>query len=134
VKLCTVCASSLKDGKLPKFSLANHLYYAVDRLPQEVGTAFSDATLLERFLVARARASRVTFRYCKGPDACGFGDSPITSQAYNKGNFIVYPQDSLSLNSVLPPSLEGRLLRYTGCHKVTKERGFLRGQDCPEGL
>jgi hypothetical protein len=104
LKLCAACHTSLKEGKMPKFALANHLYFAHNRLPADTSAAFTKATLLERFLVSRARASRVTFCYCQKPDAPGFGGSVLTSQGYNKGNAIVYPQDSLSLNKVLPPS------------------------------
>ena len=78
--LCKNCHTSLKKRNIPRFSLVNHLYYAHVRLPDEVQTAFSKATLLEPFLVSRTRASRVTFRYFRKPDAPGFGGSAVTLQ------------------------------------------------------
>ena len=74
--------------------------------PDDAKSAFESSTLLGRFLVSRAHASRVAFRYCKKTDSPTFGSNPLTSQGYNKGNVIVYPQDSLTLSSVLPPSAD----------------------------
>jgi hypothetical protein len=73
--------------------------------PDDAKSAFESSTLLGRFLVSRAHASRVAFRYCKKTDSPTFGSNPLTSQGYNKGNVIVYPQDSLTLSSVLPHSV-----------------------------
>jgi hypothetical protein len=74
--------------------------------PDDAKSAFESSTLLGRFLISRAHASCVAFRYCKKTDSPTFGSNPLTSQGYNKGNAIVYPQDSLTLSSVLPPSAD----------------------------
>lgn len=47
--------------------MANWLYYAHDRIPEVVKAAFANTTILERSLIARARATRITFRYCQKP-------------------------------------------------------------------
>jgi hypothetical protein len=51
VKLCTDCSASLKGNKLPKYALANWLYYAHDRLPSDVRQAFKNSTPIERALI-----------------------------------------------------------------------------------
>ncbi|KIM21401.1 hypothetical protein M408DRAFT_29598 [Serendipita vermifera MAFF 305830] len=89
---------------MPKYALANWLYYAHDRLPTSVRLAFENSTIFEQSLIARARANRITFRYCHNPTSPQYGWNFQTSQSYSKGNVMILPQDSLSLQSMLPPS------------------------------
>ena len=44
-QVCRSCFSSIKEGKKPVNSLANHQYYAWDRLPPDVQSAFEKAGL-----------------------------------------------------------------------------------------
>ena len=106
MKVCNECRRDLERGKMPKFSLANWLYYGHDALPDDVKTAFREATQVERMLVSRARASKISFRFSelKGHDL--EGTDPNTSQKCIKGNVAIHPQDATHLNNVLPPSKE----------------------------
>ena len=54
IKLCLDCHRSVRKGRMPKYALANWLYYGHDRLPEDVKQAFKDATQVERVLVSRA--------------------------------------------------------------------------------
>jgi Helitron helicase-like domain at N-terminus/PIF1-like helicase len=106
ITLCKECHKSMKDGEMPKFALANWLYYARDRLPVSARRAFRDATIFERNLICRARATRITLRYCHNPSSPHYGRNFETSQGYSMGNVMVLPQDTISLQSVLPPPPE----------------------------
>lgn len=108
ISLCKLCASDLtaKTPRMPRFALANWLYYAHDRLPEEVKMAFNSASVFEKLLIARARANRITLRYCENPSSVEYGHPHETSQRYNKGNVLVMPQDTLNLPSSLPPTLD----------------------------
>jgi hypothetical protein len=106
ISLCKECKDSLigKKPKMPKFALANWLYYGYNQLPETVKTAFDNASLFEKALICRGRASRITFRYCDNKNSVEYGKSAATSQKYSKGNVMVMPQDGLNLSSSLPPS------------------------------
>ncbi|KIM23130.1 hypothetical protein M408DRAFT_77987 [Serendipita vermifera MAFF 305830] len=108
ILLCKPCHKDLtsKKPQMPTLSLANWLYYGRDRLPPDIKEAFDSASVFEKSLICRGRASRITFRYCKNPESVEFGRNPATSQGYSKGNIIVMPQDSLSLTKSLPPSTD----------------------------
>ena len=113
LKLCTECDRSLKQGKMPKYALANWLYYGHERLPEGVKRAFESATSVERVLVSRARASKVSFRFCQTKGHYLYGTDPNTSQSYVRGNVGIHPQDATHLNEYLPPSHD--VIRDTIC-------------------
>jgi hypothetical protein len=98
--LCPACKNDLLvRHRIPEFALANWLYYAQDRLPQEVCEAFETASPFELQLVMRATGTRIIHRYSDK-------DPSLGTQKYNKGSLLVLPQDSLSVRKFLPPSTD----------------------------
>ena len=104
LKTCKECYSSICDGELPKYSLANWLYYGHDALPINMQHAIKYATHAERILVSRARASTISFRFSDIKGHSLEGSNPLTSQHCIKGNVSIHPQDVTHLNNALPPS------------------------------
>ncbi|KAI0716620.1 hypothetical protein C8Q76DRAFT_617753, partial [Earliella scabrosa] len=105
VRVCQECDRDLrKSERVPKFSLANWLYYGIENLPANVGKAFATATRSEKVLVSRARASRIAFKFSELPDHKPKISDHVTSQRCVKGNVAIHPQDSARLSDVLPPS------------------------------
>ncbi|KAI0359122.1 hypothetical protein OH77DRAFT_1395929, partial [Trametes cingulata] len=125
LRICCDCLRELNDNRLPKFALANWLYYAHERLPVEVQRAFRESTQVERILVSRARASTISFRFSDMKGHALYGTRPEASQRFVKGNVAIHPQDAPHLSEVLPPGND--VLRDTICavfvgeHKPTKE-------------
>ena len=126
IRMCEVCRRDLViRRKMPRLCLANFLYYAIDELPPDVKRAFNASTSTERILLARARCSRISYRFTElrkrqddvdgtedaAPDNSGGIHSH--SQRCSKGNVLVMPQDSTHLNNVLPPPPE--TIRDTVC-------------------
>ncbi|KAH9855863.1 hypothetical protein C2E23DRAFT_948009, partial [Lenzites betulinus] len=103
ILVCNECGKDMKNEVLPKYALANWLYYAHDRLPDEVATAFQESTQMERMLIARARASTISFKFCQMKNHYLYGTDPSVSQSCVKGNIAIHPQDAAHLNDVLPP-------------------------------
>ncbi len=105
-----VCASCRVDWidkeRLPKFALANCLYYGHDELPLDVRRAFLEATPCDKVMIARARASRISFRFSEIKGHPLYRTNPVVSQHCVKGNVMVMPQDSTQLRQVLPPSAD----------------------------
>ncbi|KAI0713872.1 hypothetical protein C8Q76DRAFT_619824, partial [Earliella scabrosa] len=107
LQVCKECSRDLKKRqRMPKYALANWLYYAHDRLPEDVHTAFKEATWTEKVLISRARASRISFRFSSKPGHQLYGSDPRVSQRYTRGNVAIHPQDATHLNDALPPSTE----------------------------
>ncbi|KAI0735672.1 hypothetical protein C8Q76DRAFT_766005 [Earliella scabrosa] len=107
LQICKECSRDLKKRqRMPKYALANWLYYAYDRLPANIQTAFKEATWTEKVLISRARASRISFRFSSKPGHQLYGSDPRASQRYTRGNVAIHPQDATHLNDVLPPSTE----------------------------
>ena len=106
IRVCAECRLELKKGEMPKYALANWLYYGHERLPEDVRRAFRESTQVERMLYSRARSSKVSFRFCDIPGHSLEGTDPMTSQRCVKGNIAVHPQDATHLNDVLPPCNE----------------------------
>ncbi|KAI0722566.1 hypothetical protein C8Q76DRAFT_615406, partial [Earliella scabrosa] len=111
IRVCSECYKDLAEKRrTPKFSLANWLYYGHDALPHDVREAFSKSTQFDRLLVARARGSRISYRFTElkqkradldADDVAAYDRA--SAQRFVKGNVIVMPQNSTHLNSVLPP-------------------------------
>ena len=129
ITICSTCSREIIDNhRMPKLSLANWLYYGIDELPVAVKHAIRDSTPTERLLVARARASRISYRFTelRTSDRGGVGDADDSSQPQGskrgphsisqrcvRGNVMVVPQNSTHLNTVLPPPPE--VIRDTVC-------------------
>ena len=121
--ICVECKFALVDhSTLPKFSLANWLYYGMDELPQNVKHALTSSTFVDRMLVSRARSSRISFRFKQVPELDPADeDTPVdlsdrvraVPQRYLRGNLLVIPQNSTRLHTVLPPSTSD--IRDTVC-------------------
>ncbi len=87
IMMCGECHSDVSNaGKMPKFALANWLYYGRDELPADVREAFDRSTWCERVLVSRARASRVSFRFSEIKGHYLFGTNPAIAQGCVRGN------------------------------------------------
>ncbi|KAH9889759.1 hypothetical protein C8Q73DRAFT_633727, partial [Cubamyces lactineus] len=112
--VCGACSTELLTRqRMPKFALANWLYYGYDELPAGVRKAFRESTRFERVLIARARASRISFTFRELHPEQDNGKKRFPSQQFVKGNVMVMPQDATHLNSVLPPSDD--VVRDTVC-------------------
>ncbi|KAI9062002.1 hypothetical protein FKP32DRAFT_1574682, partial [Trametes sanguinea] len=114
LQMCSECWAALKNNRMPKFALANWLYYAHEKLPTSAKEAFSEATQLERMLVSRARGSIISYKFSQlpGHPLNGVIDH-ASSQRCIKGNIAIHPQDATHLNEVLPPS--GDTIRDSVC-------------------
>ncbi len=109
---CQECNNELNRGRMPRFSLANWLYYGYDRLYSSVKRAFEQATQLERMLVSRARSSKISFKFNELDDH-ELGAPTLVTQQFVKGNVAIHPQDSTHLHNVLPPTCDE--IRDTVC-------------------
>lgn len=107
--VCEACDSSLRSYIMPRYALANWLYYGHSALPTEVRRAFEEATPFERMLIARARASNICFRFGSYFGAGQDNDETPSTGTYGvgrkgvRGNIMVTPLDVTRLTSVLPP-------------------------------
>ncbi len=111
--VCIECRRDIERKQMPKFALANFLYYGHERLPQDTKIAFEESTQMERMLCSRGRASKISFRFSEIKGHPLYGTDPALSQKCLKGNLAVFPQDSTHLNDILPPSLDE--IRDTVC-------------------
>ncbi|KAI0697955.1 hypothetical protein C8T65DRAFT_582249, partial [Cerioporus squamosus] len=122
LSMCSECEGEiLRRTKMPRLCLANWLYYGLDELPYNVSEALAVSTHVDRLLIARARTSRLSFRFKQSPNAPpGDADEPHPTdprrpvpQKYVRGNVLVMPQNSTQLNNILPPS--SSVIRDTVC-------------------
>ena len=102
---CRTCSHHLCTKKeMPPLALANWFYYGFDMLSPEVKQSFDEASLFERVLIARCRASRIVYKFSqRGYNA---GDVSNAAQGYSKGNVCVLPHNTTNFHSILPPRLE----------------------------
>ncbi len=112
LNMCCACESDLvRRSRMPRLCLANWLYYGIDELPPSVFDALSASTHVDKLLIARARTSRISFRFKQSPSGFpGDADEPHPTderrpvpQKYVRGNVLVMPQNSTQLNNILPP-------------------------------
>lgn len=113
--ICDACERDLiRNSTMPRLCLANWLYYGHETLPSAVSQAFSDSSPADRLLVARARASRICFRFKESATKSdSHNDEPLPSvsserkkyppQSYVRGNILVMPHNSTTVARVLPP-------------------------------
>ncbi|KAH9854460.1 hypothetical protein C2E23DRAFT_726731, partial [Lenzites betulinus] len=116
IKTCKECRRDLCDRnppRMPRYALANWLYYGHERLPEPVKCAFGKSTQPERMLVARARSNKVAFKFSELKGHRLEGTDPRVSQGCVKGNVAIHPQDAAHLTNVLPPSYDA--VRDTLC-------------------
>ncbi|KAF5340024.1 hypothetical protein D9611_012445 [Ephemerocybe angulata] len=114
IYLCKHCASELSKRQMPKFALANWLYYAREHLPSDVKKAFEEMSIFEKALICRVRTNSLLCRFSiAGVEADPFNDKYIQTRRHIRGNVISTPLDVIKLNDVLPPS--GTMLRDTIC-------------------
>ncbi|KAG1886345.1 uncharacterized protein F5891DRAFT_1201130 [Suillus fuscotomentosus] len=71
IYLCRTCRSALvsKSPRQPVNSLANFQYYAHERLPPLIRSAFLEASVYDLMLVSRARASQIVHHYAYKPSS-----------------------------------------------------------------
>ncbi|KAI9060843.1 hypothetical protein FKP32DRAFT_1577333, partial [Trametes sanguinea] len=120
LRVCNECRRDLTKRRMPKYALANWLYYGHDRLPDDVQIAFKESTHVERMLISRARASTISFKFSSLRGHALFGTSPQISQKCMKGNVAIHPQDATHLNEVLPPGND--VIRDTICAVFVGEK------------
>ncbi|KAI0354167.1 hypothetical protein OH77DRAFT_1549184, partial [Trametes cingulata] len=113
VRLCMECKRALEAHEMPRYALANWLYYGHGRLPADVKKAFAEATHVERILVSRARASTISYKFSELKGHPLENSNSQTSQRCVKGNVAIHPQDATHLNDVLPPSND--MIKDTVC-------------------
>jgi hypothetical protein len=117
--VCKLCLGELKDGLMPRLSLANWLYYGRESLPLDVKEAFHNISVFEKAMIARARTNSICCRFNNPSSQTKFGDEGNRSSAFvntkrgMKGNVIVAPLDVMRLNEYLPPSVD--VIRDTLC-------------------
>ncbi|KZO91189.1 hypothetical protein CALVIDRAFT_489483, partial [Calocera viscosa TUFC12733] len=103
LRVCVACSSSLHRGRRPEFAICNGYYFAYNRVSSLVRRAFDDASVFELMLVSRVRGNTITYKYSERGGNVDSGKARSLSQSYGRGNVMVLPQDSLTLNRVLPP-------------------------------
>lgn len=119
MRLCKRCMKSLSNGHMPKFALANWLYYGNSALPNLVKRAFDDASLFEKMLVGRARCNSICCRFnFKGGSfndtvPSSKNDILANSRKGIRGNVMLAPLDAIRMNKVIPPSSD--FIRDTMC-------------------
>lgn len=112
MSVCSTCGDSLGGGVMPKFALANWLYYGRSVLPPLVKAAFDHASTFDLMLIARARASNICFRFgARGSSEDDVEDvehAGVLSRVRKgiRGNVMVTPLDATRLNTVLPPDAQ----------------------------
>jgi hypothetical protein len=109
--LCKVCLRSLRKNQTPKFALSNGLYYAYEVVDAKTRQAFSEATPCEKMCIARARFRKINYKISSLHKDGTI--NPASSQNCMRGNVVIIPQDSMSLQRLLPPSRD--IIRDTVC-------------------
>ena len=114
LRVCHTCHSSLQSfpPQQPRYALANFLYYGTEKIPEDVRDAFATASPFDLCLVSRCRSSIVTHHFVRGGTRVGYV-AEEARQGFSRGNVAIFPQNSLQLQTVLPPS--GDDIRNTIC-------------------
>ncbi|KAF8871656.1 hypothetical protein CPB84DRAFT_1692014, partial [Gymnopilus junonius] len=102
--VCLPCARSLRSGDMPRFALANWLYYGRERVPEDITNDFIEASVFERMLYGRARYNTVCCKF----DLDGKNEPPKKSSRLKKGirgNVVVAPLNAVRLYDILPPNV-----------------------------
>ncbi|KAI0029894.1 hypothetical protein K488DRAFT_55362, partial [Vararia minispora EC-137] len=96
--ICPTCESALWKGRKPIDSIANKLYYAYSCLPEDVRSAFSQASPADLQYASACRLSRITYLITVDED----GRVGFPRQRMNKGHCAIIPQDFAGMSAVLP--------------------------------
>lgn len=107
--ICTYCEKKLLvEHTMPKFALANWLYYGHNSLPDDVKNAFANATSFDLALISRARANNICFRFRESdkPNKQDNDKNTVLNYARKglRGNVMVTPLDVTRINYYLPPA------------------------------
>ncbi|KAH6876927.1 hypothetical protein BKA70DRAFT_1127801 [Coprinopsis sp. MPI-PUGE-AT-0042] len=116
INICFDCKQSLDRGQMPRFALANWLYYAKERLPEKVKDAIEESTIFDRALFSRVRTNSISCRSTvpRNEEETALLDSSVfRTRRGMKGNIVVCPLDVVRVNEVLPPGPE--LIEDTLC-------------------
>jgi len=108
LRVCKACRDAVFKGRMPKFALANWLYYGYNSLPVDVMNAFKASSIFERMLIARARFNSICCRFSTQESLLTDGEARVRDVLGNvrkgvRGNIIVSPLDTVKMNSVIPP-------------------------------
>lgn len=110
LRICKRCWHALSNERMPKFALANWLYYGQCRLPVDVKEAFESSSMFDRMLIARARSNSICCRFAaRENDLVVPGDEMRVRDILGnirkgiRGNIIVSPLDTVKMNTVIPP-------------------------------
>ena len=95
--LCKPCKLSIRTGRVPPLSLANHMVLG------EIPAQLKDLTIVEEAMIARCRA-KCWIVQLKEENA-EIGSSPSAQHAV-KGHVIIYPQRPSAIASILPPPID----------------------------
>ncbi|KAJ7495931.1 hypothetical protein B0H11DRAFT_1646369, partial [Mycena galericulata] len=111
MQVCADCRAFLSRGEMPRFALANWLYYGHEALPVEVREAFESSSLFERMLVSRVRYNSVSCRFKSADYDPTVEEDAQTYKLRNarkgvRGNVVVTPLAVARLNDALPPAPE----------------------------
>ncbi|KAF5311483.1 hypothetical protein D9611_011603 [Ephemerocybe angulata] len=105
IRVCKTCLSDLRSKKMPKFALANWLYYARDCLPTEVKHAFESMSVFEKALICRVRINSLLCRFTGiEDDTTDTQDLFVHGRRHIRGNIMSTPLDAHKLHNILPPS------------------------------
>ncbi|KAH6904083.1 hypothetical protein BKA70DRAFT_1109891, partial [Coprinopsis sp. MPI-PUGE-AT-0042] len=117
LRACNVCLNDLNNSCMPKFALANWLYYGRDALPPAVNRAFKEASQFERAMISRGRSNtvccRFDMRHMEDNKKGGSDGTYRKTSRGMRGNVIIAPMDTIKVNQVLPPPPE--VIRDTLC-------------------
>ncbi|PPQ74557.1 hypothetical protein CVT26_007815 [Gymnopilus dilepis] len=105
--ICSSCKDNLESGVMPKFALANWLYYGIDELPTDISNEFASTSIFERTLIARARSNSICCKF-NASDDNGKHNNMSHLRKGIRGNVMVAPLDAIKLYKVLPPNINER--------------------------
>jgi len=69
----------------------------------DVKCAIDEASMFDIMMVSKLRATRITHLYSSKEGSSLYGTDPMLSQRYSRGNVAVLPQDTASVQDMLPP-------------------------------
>ncbi|KAF5335144.1 hypothetical protein D9611_010826 [Ephemerocybe angulata] len=104
MNVCKDCKSDLINGKMPKFALSNWLYYARERLPEDVALGFANMSVFEKALICRVRTNSLLCRFSlEGVEKDPRNDNFVQRRRHMRGNIVSTPLDVARTSTALPP-------------------------------
>ena len=101
ITLCNNCLLSLKDGRLPKLALSNHLH--VGLIPPEL----QSLSIVEEAMISLMCQKGVILQLREDNTKC----PNVNAQQGFTGHTIYFPQDTQFVTTILPPPVD-ELLKY----------------------